>query len=149
MNIQKALERIFKKHSCDDHPNKWLLCFDKGVDGKWRLQGDKSNDRHRSPLYPVSCFDDICQRLSYDGEHTIVIIKITDEDFFNEEEEGFYAFHDYGRSYGLGMNVMKRYGRFELNLVGLNFLGRYPNFISICPILKDGRNYMGLERHFL
>ena len=126
MNIQKALERIFKKHSCDDHPNEWLLSFNKGVDGKWRLQG-----------------------LSYDGEHTTVLIKITDEDFFNEEEEGFYAFHDYGRSYGLGMNVMKRYGRFELNLVGLNFLGRYPNIIFICPILKDGRNYMGLERHFL
>jgi hypothetical protein len=148
MNIQKALERIYKKHPCDDHPNEWLLSFNKGVDGKWRLQGDKSNDRHRSPLYPISCFDDLCQRLSYDGEHTIVRIKIKDEFVLGEEDlsRGLYAFRDYHMTYKLGMNVMKKYyGSFLINLVGLYFLGRYPNHIYIYPRLKDERNYMGLD----
>ena len=143
MNILNAAERISKNHLGD--VSTFTLKFIRD-NGEWRSVDHDYKWNHGFTLMPSDCFNDLCQRLSYDGEHTEVQIFISDEDQ-GLPPEGFKCanliWHSfYKAEYSLGMNVMKKYyGTFYLDPITLFILGKYPKYIWIKPRLIDGKNY--------
>ena len=143
MNILKAAERISKNHLGD--VSTFTLKFIR-VNGEWKSVDHDYKWNHGFTLLPFECFNDLCQRLSYDGVHTEVIVLVSDEDqglFHEGFLSAYLIWHSfYKAEYSLGMNVMKKYyGTFYLDPITLFILGKYPKYIWIKPRLIDGKNY--------
>ena len=75
MNILKAAERISKNHLGD--VSTFTLKFIR-VNGEWKSVDHDYKWNHGFTLMPFDCFNDLCQKLSYDGEHTEVQILVSD-----------------------------------------------------------------------
>lgn len=117
----------------------WWLPFIK-EDGRWYI-----DDHIRIPeeLRVTRGFDILCEAFSYDGAHAEMIITMSDDLLFIDQEEGCFAqcrkaSESSGAEYYVNLDCMKKHdGLFWLTPQVLSAISNFPKYMKIMPKKLD------------
>lgn len=117
----------------------WWLPFRK-EDGRWYI-----DDHIRIPeeLRVTRGFDILCEAFSYDGAHAEMIITMSDDLLFIDQEEGCFAqcrkaSDSSGAEYYVNLDCMKKHdGLFWLTPQVLSAISNFPKYMKIMPKKLD------------
>lgn len=120
---------------------KWWLPFIK-EDGKWFID-DHVRKSFPEELRVTRGFDILCEAFSYDGVHAEMIITMSDDLLFIDQEDGCFAqcrksSDSSGAEYYVNLDCMKNNdGLFWLTPQVLSAISKFPKYMKIMPKKLD------------
>ena len=124
-----------------DGLKKWWLPFIK-EDGKWYID-DHVRKSFPEELRVTRGFDILCETFSYDGVHAEMIITMSDDLLFIDQEDGCFAqcrksSDSSGAEYYVNLDFMKKNdGLFGLTPLVLSAISNFPKYMKIMPQKLD------------
>ena len=124
-----------------DGLKKWWLPFIK-EDGIWYID-DYVRKSFPEGLRVTRGFDILCEAFSYDGAHAEMIITMSDDLLFIDQEEGCFAqcrkaSDSSGAEYYVNLDCMKKHdGLFWLTPQVLSAISNFPKYMKIMPQKLD------------
>ena len=140
---QDVINRIYNRFFIleSDGLKKWWLPFIK-EDGRWYID-DHVRKSFPEELWVTRGFDILCEAFSYDGIHAEIIITMSDDLYYIDQEEGCFAqcrkaSDSSGAEYYVNLECMKKHnGLFWVTPQVLAAITHFPKYMKIMPQKLD------------